>query len=98
MRITAQLIDVADDFHFWSEIFDRSVDDIFAVQDEISLLIAEKLREHIGYFEIEDHLVDAPGIPVETYKRYLKSRYHLLKMSKPDIDLGLSLLAEIMAE
>lgn len=98
MRITAQLIDVTDDFHFWSETFDRSIDDIFAVQDEISLLIAEKLREHIGHFELGDHLVDAPDIPVETYKRYLKSRYHLLKMSKPDIDLGLSLLSEIIRE
>ncbi|MBK9016992.1 MAG: tetratricopeptide repeat protein [Saprospiraceae bacterium] len=96
MRITAQLIDVADDFHFWSKTFDRSFEDIFAVQDEISLLIAEKLREHIGHFEIEDHLVDAPDIPAELYKRYLKGRYHLLKMSKPDIDLGLSLLAEII--
>ncbi len=98
MRITAQLIDVADDFHFWSKTFDRSFDDIFAVQDEISLLIAEKLREQIGHFEIEDHLVDTPDIPVETYKRYLKARYHLLKMSKPDIDLGLSVLQEIIRE
>lgn len=98
MRITAQLIDVADDFHFWSQTFDRSFEDIFAVQDEISLLIAEKLREHTGHFDIEDHLVDTPGIPAETYKRYLKSRYHLLKMSKPDIDLGLSLIEEIIRE
>ena len=48
MRLTAQLIDVADDFHFWSETFDRDMEDIFAVQDEISLLIADKLREHLG--------------------------------------------------
>lgn len=98
MRITAQLIDVANDFHFWSRTFDRSFEDIFAVQDEISLLIAEKLREHIGHFDIEDHLVDAPGIPAETYKRYLKGRYHLLKMSKSDIDSGLSLIEEIIEE
>lgn len=98
MRITAQLIDVADDFHFWSKTFDRSFEDIFAVQDEISLLIAEKLREQIGHFEIEDHLVEAPDIPVETYKRYLKGRYHLLKMSKADIDLGLSILEGVIGE
>lgn len=98
MRITAQLIDVADDFHFWSQTFDRSFEDIFAVQDEISLLIAEKLREQVGHFDIEDHLVDTPGIPAETYKRYLKSRYHLLKMSKSDIDLGLSLIEDIIEE
>jgi len=96
MRITAQLIDVMDDFHFWSETFDRSVDDIFAVQDEISLLIADKLREHIGHIEIDDHLVDAPEVPVETYKSYLKSRYHLLKMTKPDIEKGLSILQEVI--
>jgi TolB-like protein/class 3 adenylate cyclase/AraC-like DNA-binding protein len=98
MRIKAQLIDVADDFHFWSETFDRSMDDIFAVQDEISLLIADKLREHLGHFEIEDHLVDAPEVPVEIYKRYLKSRYHLLKMHKSDIEKGLSILDGIIQE
>jgi adenylate cyclase len=98
MRITAQLIDVVDDYHFWSETFDRSVEDIFAVQDEISLLIADKLREHVGHFEIEDHLVDAPDISVDIYKRYLKSRYHLLKMTKVDLDLGRSILEDILRE
>jgi TolB-like protein/AraC-like DNA-binding protein/Tfp pilus assembly protein PilF len=98
MRITAQLIDVADDFHFWSETFDRSLENIFAVQDEISLLIADKLREHLGHFEIEDRLVDASEVPVEIYKKYLKSRYHLLKMTKPDIETGIRMLDEIIKE
>ena len=97
MRITAQLIDVADDFHFWSETFDRSMDDIFAVQDEISLIIADKLREHLGHFDIEDHLVDAPEVPVEIYKQYLKSRYLMLKMTKPDIDTGISVLKQVVS-
>jgi adenylate cyclase len=98
MRITAQLIDVARDVHFWSETFDRPLDDVFAVQDEISLLIARKLREQFGHLEVEGHLVDAPGIPVDTYRRYLKGRYHLLKMSRADIDLGLSLLEEVIRD
>ncbi len=98
MRITAQLIDVKEDFHFWSETFDHSVEDIFAVQDEISLLIADKLREHLGHFEIEDHLVDTPEIPVRIYKDYLKSRYHLLKMTKTDLEKGLSILEKIIAQ
>lgn len=97
VRITAQLIDVADDFHFWSETFDRSMDDIFAVQDEISLLIADKLREHIGHFEIGDHLVDAPNVPVEIYKLYLKGKYHLLKMDKANLEKGISILASVIA-
>ncbi len=98
MRITAQLIDVADDYHFWSETFDRSVDNIFAVQDEISLLIADKLREHLGHLEFEEHLVKAPEIPVNVYQQYLKSRYHLLKMSTADIEKGMSILREIIQE
>ena len=98
MRITAQLIDVNDDFHFWSETFDRSEEDIFAVQDEISLLIADKLREHLGHFDIADHLVDLQDIPVDSYKRYLKSRYHLLKMSKTDLEKGISILEEVIQE
>ncbi len=96
MRITAQLIDVADDFHFWSESFDRSIEDIFAVQDEISLLIADKLREHIGHFEIDDHLVNDPEIPVDIYNQYLKSRFHILKMTKTDIDQGMSILEDVI--
>ena len=96
MRITAQLIDVAEDVHFWSETFDRSVQDVFAVQDEISLLIADKLREHLGHLEIGDQLVEAPNIPVDTYQRYLKGRYHILKMTKPHIEQGLTILEGIL--
>jgi len=58
IRITAQLIDAADDFHFWSETWDRKLEHVFEVQDEISLLIAERLREHFGHFEIKEHLVE----------------------------------------
>ena len=98
MRLTAQLIDVAEDFHFWSETFDRSMDDIFAVQDEISLLIADKLREHIGHFEIEDKLVDDYGLPVKTYQRYLKGRYFLMKLTKADTEKAISIFEEIIVE
>tara|TARA_R110002096_G_scaffold417344_1_gene620960 strand:+ start:119 stop:2452 length:2334 start_codon:yes stop_codon:yes gene_type:complete len=98
MRITAQLIDVKDDFHFWSETFDRSLEDVFAVQDEISLFIAERLREHIGHFEIEGQLVQDPEVPIDIYQRYLKSRYHILKMGKSDIETGMSILETIIED
>jgi len=98
MRITAQLIDVQDDYHFWSETFDRPLDNIFAVQDEISLLIADKLREHIGHFEIKDHLVEQPNVPVGAYQRYLKGRYHILKMTKQGMEEGIAILEGITKE
>ena len=98
MRITAQLIDVEEDVHYWSETFDRSVEDIFAVQDEISLLIADKLRENLGHFEIGDHLVDVPEIPVSIYKKYLEGRYHLMKLSLSGTEKGISIFQEIITE
>ena len=86
MRVTAQLIDVEEDFHFWSETFDRSIEDIFAIQDEISLFIAERLREQIGHFDIEDHLVETLDVPLSSYKLYLKAKFHLMKLTLPETE------------
>lgn len=75
VRITAQLINVQDGYHFWSENYDRKVEDIFAVQDDISLKIAEKMREHFGHFNIQEHLVESATQNIEAYQLYLKGRY-----------------------
>ena len=48
VRITAQLIDTANDTHLWSDTYDRELDDIFAIQDEISNAIVESLRDALG--------------------------------------------------
>lgn len=98
MRITAQLIDVEEDFHFWSASFNRSIEDIFAVQDEISLLIADRLREHLGHFDIAEQLVEAPNISVDVYQRYLKGRYNLLKMSREGIKKGMAIMEQVIRE
>ncbi len=98
MRITAQLINVKEDFHFWSETFDRSIENIFAVQDEISVLIADRLREHIGHFEMEGHLVDDLQIPIEVYQKYLKGRYHLMKLNLSGTEKAISIFQEVIAE
>jgi transcriptional regulator, AraC family len=85
MRITAQLIDAAEDFHFWSETWDRKLDNIFEVQDEISLLIADRLREHFGHFEIQEHLVEKSMLSVETYTLFLKARQTFNKWNPEDV-------------
>lgn len=74
MRITAQLINVADDSHFWSMTWDRKLENIFAIQDEISLLIADKLREHFGHLEISEHIAQSPTLDLEAYAEYLKGK------------------------
>jgi hypothetical protein len=44
LRITAQLVKVADGYHLWSERYDRQMEDIFEIQDEIALAVVEALR------------------------------------------------------
>lgn len=48
VRISAQLVKVADGFHVFSEVYDRELKDIFEIQDEISMLVVEKLKQSIG--------------------------------------------------
>ena len=98
VRITAQLIDVETDVHYWSETFDRSLNDLFKVQDEVSLLIADKIRAHTGHFDIKDHLVKAPDIPVEIYKKYLMGKFLIQKMNKAAIEEGIVLLKELVEQ
>lgn len=79
VRITAQLISTDDGTHFWSKNFDRDLEDIFAVQDEISLRIADQIRENFGHLNIQEHLIEAPTKNIEAYDLYLKGRHqHLL--------------------
>ena len=53
LRITAQLISVDDGYRLWSEKYDRELDDVFAIQDEISLAIVEKLEVMLTFREKE---------------------------------------------
>jgi TolB-like protein len=97
-RITTQLIEVESDFHFWSETFDRDLQNVFVVQDEISLIIADKLREHIGHFDLGERLVDSYNVPFETYKKYLKGRFYLMKLDYNNTLKAISLFEEVIQE
>ncbi len=97
-RITAQLIEADNDFHFWSETFDRDLNNIFAVQDEISLIIADKLREHLGHFEMNEQLVDFYNVPLETYKKYLKARFYLMRLDYDSTIKAISIFEEVIHE
>ena len=79
VRITAQLINAEDGTHFWSKNFDRNLEDIFELQDEISLLIANQIRENFGHFNIQEHLVNEPTKNMQAYELYLKGHFYQLK-------------------
>jgi eukaryotic-like serine/threonine-protein kinase len=78
IRITAQLISIADGYHLWSERYDRELTDIFAIQDEICREIVEQLRIELapGHSPQKRHTQN-----VEAYNLYLKGRYHFYKFT-----------------
>jgi adenylate cyclase len=78
LRITVQLINVEDGFHLWSEKYDRNMDDIFAIQDEIALAITENLK--VILLEKEKAIITkSPTQNAEAYEFYLKGRFYLNK-------------------
>jgi TolB-like protein/class 3 adenylate cyclase len=76
VRITAQLVTSADGYHLFSETYDRTLEDIFAVQDEIASKITNRLREQLGEEEHEQQLVKAPTMNIEAYETYLRGLYY----------------------
>jgi serine/threonine protein kinase/tetratricopeptide (TPR) repeat protein len=76
LRITAQLINVADGYHLWSEKFDREMEDVFAIQDEISLAIVDNLKLTLLKKE-EKALLKRYTEDPEAYNLYLKGIYNL---------------------
>jgi len=97
IRITAQLIQVEQDFHFWSETWDRKLDDIFEIQEEVALAVAEKTREHIGHFEI-DEASKRKHLNLSAYELYLKSKSNFYKFQKNDIQLAIEQIKEAIAQ
>lgn len=89
LRITAQLIQAEEDFHFWSETWDRKLENIFEIQDEISLLIADKIREDFGHFEIDDHLVIKQTDNINAYEHSLLGNFHKNKWNAEDCEVAL---------
>jgi TolB-like protein/Tfp pilus assembly protein PilF len=75
LRITAQLVNVADGFHLWSERYDRQMEDVFAIQDDIARAIANRLKVSIS----GDALIRPPTGSLEAYDLYLRGRFFVTK-------------------
>jgi TolB-like protein len=74
LRITAQLINVEDGYHLFSEKYNRTVDDIFAIQDEISLAIVDRLKVRLLHGD-RSKLTKRHTENEEAYRLYLQGRY-----------------------
>ena len=85
LRVTAQLVKVSDGYHLWSQRFDRELTDVFAIQDEISQAIVEKLRVRLtGGLPLVKRYTEN----LAAYDLCLKARYHVLKLTQEGLELG----------
>jgi adenylate cyclase len=78
LRITAQLINIDDGYHLWSEKYDREIDNVFAIQDDIALAITKKLKLTLLK---KDHelITKCPTKNTAAYERYLKGRFFVTR-------------------
>jgi adenylate cyclase len=90
LRVTAQLIDVEEDRHLWSEKYDRELDDIFKIQDDIAGKIAQALRVRLVSFQEGKKRTEN----IEAYTLYLKGRFLWNKRSKEGVLAAMKLFEE----
>ena len=74
LRVTAQLINVSDGYHLWSERYDRNMDDVFELQDEIAGSVVDHLKvELLG--SARGPVVTRPTESLEAYEYFMKGRH-----------------------
>jgi TolB-like protein/KaiC/GvpD/RAD55 family RecA-like ATPase len=97
IRVTTQLIDVAVDKHLWAQNYDRTLDDIFAVQSDIAEQVADALRVRI--LSAEKERVEKKSTESTTaYSLYLRGRYHWNKQTPQDLKKAMQYFELAMRE
>jgi serine/threonine protein kinase/Flp pilus assembly protein TadD len=87
LRITAQLIKVSDGYHLWSERYDRDLEDVFAVQDEIAANIVKALR--VVLTEEQRRAIERPHTGnVEAYEFYLRGRQYFYQFREKGLQFA----------
>jgi adenylate cyclase len=94
VRITAQLINATDGYHIWSETYDRDLVDIFVVQDEISGMIADRLRKNL---ESPDKTSKSAVKNVNAYTLYLKGLHFWNKLTPADMRKAIECFEQAIA-
>ena len=94
VRITTELVNTADGYQLWSETFDRKLDDIFELQDEIAGLICNRMRQQMVCKIVE---TQEPSQNIEAYQLYLKGLFFFNKGTPPDYYKAIQLFDEALA-
>jgi len=96
LRITTQLIKIADGYYLWSETYDRKVNDLFAIQDEISSAIVNALKLRITSGE-KRKMSERPIDNVPAYECYLKAQDKIWQFSESSLDSAIQYLQKGIA-
>ena len=91
IRVTAQLIQVSNHCHVWSERYDRPVSDVFAIQDDIAQTIARRLELTLDGLSPR---TAPPTTSMEAYSRFLEGRHHFLRGTRESMDRARQCLAD----
>jgi len=97
VRITAQLIDAASDEHLWAESYDRNVSDIFSIQREVAIAIADVLNATLSHKETQQ-LDQTPTANLEAYDLYLRGKFLVENRNKEDLMAARALYQEAVAK
>jgi len=95
VRITAQLIQVADGFHLWSDTYDRQLDNIFAIQDEIAGAILEQLKATL--IGSDSNSLAADRTNSEAYDYYLLAKQRMYERKEAPLKSAVALLDKAIA-
>jgi serine/threonine-protein kinase len=95
VRVTVQLVDVENGFQIWSERYDRSMEDIFALQDEISESIVQALQVQLGTGGHED--LSRPTASIEAYHLYLKGLHNWYKRERGSLQRAADFFEQAVA-
>jgi len=96
MRINVQLINTADGYHVWSEVYDSELEDIFQVQDEIAHKIVTRLKENFAIAEKKESVIKPPTENIEAYNLYLKGRYYWNRSNPEDTRRAIKTFEEVI--
>jgi non-specific serine/threonine protein kinase len=96
LRINAQLVDTHTDFPLWSERYDRQMEDVFEVQDEIARKIAEALRVTLSPQE-EEALASKPTENLQAYDLYLRGKSYARRLTRQDFEFALQMFENAVA-
>jgi len=95
LRVTTQLVDAAEGYQLWSKKFDRDLDDVFSVQDEIAETVAAELQSELGFAKERSDARRASNL--EAYDAYLRGLFAMNRWTEDWVERALASFADAVA-